>query len=183
MTPDRPIGEWTVYGTSTHQLPTSSVTTDTSTAAAPVVDWDHEFEKSRLRHESVDAAMRQLDKELEDKIAKLKADTENKKEALRRRVLRGNRARLRELLGRLNILSDYDIPESDEEDVEKVETTTAAAMISPHGDEAKRRYEKEDCAVESAYPRPDFLIGSYQQGIVPISSIRRTSGDHLGDGC
>lgn len=182
--PDRSIDKWAVYGTSLYHPPISNGTTDKSTAAAQVVDWEQEFEKSRQRQASYDATLKQLDKELEDNIAKLKADTETKKAALSRRILHGDRARLRELLARLDIASDFNIPEPEEQDGEKVETAKAAAMISPGDEIAISRYEKEDCANETPCSsiRKFPISQYYHQGSVPISSMRRTSGNQLRNG-
>ena len=118
----------------THNLAASDETTGKPAANPEAVDWEHEFAKSRQRSEQTNAVMKALDDDLQLKIAKLKADAEVRKRAIRSKIAQEDKARLKQLLARLEISSGSDVdnvPASVEPEASKVEPAHATTTISP----------------------------------------------------
>lgn len=145
-------------GAHIHDLAASNGMTYNPDAVSQGVNWQQEFEKSQQRHVANDAIMKKLDKELEVKIAKLKAETAVRKDVILAKIREEDRARLKELLARLEISSNpvvTNTPRSDKQDGGKVGTAQETAMISPHDDNRDdMTYERN--ARETRPSRPSY---------------------------
>ncbi|MCJ1469491.1 hypothetical protein MMC07_008124 [Pseudocyphellaria aurata] len=140
-----------------HQLAASGATTYKPTVAAQVVNWEHEFEKSQQRRAENDAMLKKLDKQLELKISLLKAETKARKEKIVAKILEEDRARLQELLARLDLLDDHAekiVPGSDNQDMENTETAKKGKATISTDDDYKEKFERTAFGMETAplYP-------------------------------
>lgn len=142
-----------------HKLAASKATTSKPTAAAQVVNWEEEFEKSQHRRAENEALLKMLDKQLELKITLLKAETKARKERITAKILEEDRARLQELLARLDLSDDHvmeDTPGSDEQDVGKPETAKKGTATISTDDDYKENltYERTALGMETAPLHP-----------------------------
>lgn len=121
-----------------HSLAASNENACKPAAIGLIVDWQHELEQSQQRRAANDATLKELDKELEVKIAKLKAETGIEKEAILEKIASEDRVRLKQLLAGLKSSSNPVVGNSrgpEEQDVRNFETVKATARISPDNDD------------------------------------------------
>ncbi|MCJ1265903.1 hypothetical protein MMC22_005785 [Lobaria immixta] len=125
-------------------------------AATPeVVNWQQEFEQSQQRRAANDAILKDLDEELEVKIAKLKAETDARKKVILAKIVDDDRARLRHLLARLEAPSEpivRNAPGSEGQDGGKFETAKAMTPISfGHTDMGETKYKQDALKMETPF--------------------------------
>lgn len=147
---------------------------------APVsqgVNWQQEFEQSQQRRAANDAILKVLDKELEVKIAKLKAETVVRKNVICAKIMEEDRARLKQLLARLEISSNPGVtngPRSEEQNREKVETAQETPMISPHDDNKDdMTYERNACEMETRPSYPHYFHKESKESYHESDGLRR----------